>query len=368
MLDRELPALGVDRMQAEQRQPAEVLERDVHVDALEQARHERDLAGRAPRTRARAGSAPRSGAELKPSTTCSAPVSRATSARSRAAQHRGACGSGTSRPRAGGRPGSRPGSRPSSGWAKQAPLDVGADLAGADDQGGLRRQACHTRATVRPAQQQPPGHQVERPEQPRPPHQRRRIGVGVEQRHRRDQGNGGERGRRQHLADTLQRPQLDRIPVQPPDRQQAEHQWREQPDQADRLTAGLGRRRAQHRRRGAQTHHRHICHEPQAATSQGRETTSDAQDDPARPPRSPRAPLAGFHCRAARDRPGPCARVRFDGRRVASAPHRPSIQLSLWTLRDQAGPAPGARVRRLMPSPHPRAPRRHRRAAPHRAR
>ena len=39
----ELPALGIDRVETEERQPAEVVERHAHVDALEQARHERHL-------------------------------------------------------------------------------------------------------------------------------------------------------------------------------------------------------------------------------------------------------------------------------------------------------------------------------------
>ena len=43
VLDVELPALRVDRAQAEQRHAAEALERDAVVDRLEQARHERDL-------------------------------------------------------------------------------------------------------------------------------------------------------------------------------------------------------------------------------------------------------------------------------------------------------------------------------------
>ena len=43
VLDGELPALGVDRAQAEQRQAAQVLQRQMHVHALEEARDERDL-------------------------------------------------------------------------------------------------------------------------------------------------------------------------------------------------------------------------------------------------------------------------------------------------------------------------------------
>ena len=133
-----------------------------------------------------------------------------------------------------------------------------ADLAGPHDQGGLRRQASHSRATVRPAKKQPPGGEVERHEHPRPPNQRRRIGVGVEKRDSRDQGNGGERGRRQHPADSLQPAQLDRIPVEPPDRQQGEHQRREEPDQADRLAIGLGCRRAEDGGGGAKLHHQRV--------------------------------------------------------------------------------------------------------------
>ena len=201
-----------------------------------------------------------SGVELKPSTTCSAPVSRATSARSAGCPAPAPCARAPRRPEAGRRRDSRRGSRPSSGWASRRRSTCAPTSPAPTIRVGFAAQACHPRATVRPAQEQPPGPEVERPEHPRP---RRPAAPDRRWGRAAPRPRSGRRRRARSPPATWPTPSSPaagsnpcRAPRSPAGRAPAAGTAR----QANRLTISLGRRRAEHRGRGAQAHHHHVCH------------------------------------------------------------------------------------------------------------
>ena len=230
VLDRELPALRVDRVEAEEGQSPEVVERHPNVHALEQPRHDRDLkAQRLALAYERDEQPVRRGAEAKHHMARASLPGGAREVRRAAEYRRPPVGHHVGRRRVGVEIAHR--EQPELGLAQQPPFDAGADLASAHDQRRAGDQAVHACRLLLPVQKDPGTRDVDRPEHPCPCDQRPRLGAGLEDRRHCYQGDRGKRGGRHHLAEPIHDPLVDGVLVEASNRHEPAREHGHQPDQ-----------------------------------------------------------------------------------------------------------------------------------------